>query len=449
MPIRIDYTPVRGVAELARRGGQQQQAVREQGFQWQQDLIGLQANLQQKRDVMLNQFQQQQIFQQQQYEISQQERRYQVLRSEARKDRKFQEEMAELEIKLYKDRQKFDIQLENEQYVAKRKFDFNQELQGMAAESQFRMQLEQQKIMGDLAEQQMKTQQKERESEAAIKAIQENAYLSPEEQARAITAYQTKISSLTKAPKQVSISTKALQLAASTGQDPQFAQDMLAFVPTLPNELQDLAWEAFRNPEKRQEFYDLYQAWGQNETQKLAQQYGLAPQQETPQQRLARRVPPWRANSAELTRQWDYDMSPVEQQREIGKAAGIRARAQKQITVDEQKDFNKALNDYISANEKLEDYAMKGAMAEALTGKESRAMRALEFKRDRALARMREIDPVAAENIQTQVEQKTQPSPTASQTREQTSPYKEYPDAYFENGNWYVIRNGQRYRIEE
>ena len=32
---------------------------------------------------------------------------------------------------------------------------------------------------------------------------------------------------------------------------------------------------------------------------------------------------------------------------------------------------------------------------------------------------------------------------------EDVSPYPSYPDAYQENGNWYIWQNGNRYRIEE
>jgi hypothetical protein len=35
------------------------------------------------------------------------------------------------------------------------------------------------------------------------------------------------------------------------------------------------------------------------------------------------------------------------------------------------------------------------------------------------------------------------------QETQQKSPYPEYPDAFFEDGKWKVIRNGKKYRIEE
>lgn len=433
MPIERRYTPVAGVGQLARRAGQQQQAVREQaygqqwamtergyeveqgfreqGFQWEQDLMGLRANLQQKRDTMLNQYQQQRDTQLQQYETEQLERRYRYLSSQARRDRKHQEEMAELEIELYKDRQKFDIQLENEQYVAKRKFDFDQELQGLAAESQFRMQLEQQKTMGNLAEQQMKTQQKERETEAAIKAIQENAYLSPEEQERAITAYQTKQTSMMKPTKNVALSNEALRIASTTNQDPSHVQWALDTAKQLPQELRAPYWSAFNNPDQIPQFHKLYEAWWDSETQKLAGEYGLVPNRE---QIIGQRMketgaPREIVADDRLFKQWN-DLGWPRNQAMLGLGAGIKAYAKSQVAPDKQRDFNKALNDFISANEKLEDYATKGAMTEAVTGKESKVVRALELKRDRALDRMRKIDPIATQNIQSQIEQVT-PAP--------------------------------------
>ncbi len=43
-------------------------------------------------------------------------------------------------------------------------------------------------------------------------------------------------------------------------------------------------------------------------------------------------------------------------------------------------------------------------------------------------------------------EDETLISPTPNKT---TSPFPDYPDAYQENGNWYVIKDGKRYRIQE
>ena len=403
MAIDIQYTPVGGVAELARRGGQQQQAVREQGFQFQQDLIGLQANLQQKRDVMLEGFQQQATLQAQQYETTQQERKYQWLNYQTRKDQKFQEEMVELEIEQYKDKLRFDVKLQNEQYVAKRKFDFDMELQGLATESQFRMQLEQQKIMGDLAEQQMKTQQKERESEAAIKAIQENAYLSPEEQARAITAYQTKQTTMMKPTKNVAISSKAMQLSASMGVEPQLAQDMLAFAETLPNDLVPAYWDAARNPQRQQDFMRAYE-------QKISEEYGLVPSREQIiKQRMAETGAPRQiAADDQLFKQWK-DLGWPRNQAMLGLGAGIKAYALSQVATDKQSDFNKALDVFISASRKLEEAETKGVIGEALTGKKSKVVKALELKRDMALEKMRKIDPILTQTIQSQIEQVTPP----------------------------------------
>lgn len=335
MPIDIQYTPVGGVAELARRGGQQQQAVREQGFQFQQDLIGLQANLQQKRDVMLEGFQQQATLQAQQYETVQQERKYQWLNYQTRQDRKFQEEMAELQIEQYKDRQKFDVKLENEQYVAKRKFDFEQELQGLAVENQFEMQIKQQEIMGDLAEQQMKTQQKQREFEAAEKAIEEDQWTDRREKDAMLLQLRTKI----KAPKTITYSPEALRIAGTTGQDPSHVEWALQTEKQLPAELRMPFWAAYNNPNEVPRFNELYQAWYDSETQKLAGEYGLIPRQETPSQRRGRGVPKWRSGDAGLTKQWDYEMTPKQQDTELtqikayeGQMAGIEALGKQAVT---------------------------------------------------------------------------------------------------------------------